>query len=89
MVADGGKGRIKGGGCLKFFLFHTFQAFLMAGDQRVWRRRGAGDTDGLRIETCAMYVWFVATPSNRPVHLEYCSSYIDKGTQLWWWVVGQ
>ena len=56
MVADGGKGGIKGEGCLKFFLFHPFWAFFMAGDQRAWCRRGAGDTDGLRIEACAMYV---------------------------------
>lgn len=89
VVADGGEGRIKGRRCLKFFLFHPFQAFLMAGDQRAWCRQEAGDTDGLRVETCAMYVGFMATSYNRPVHLECCSSYVDKGTQLRWWVVGQ
>lgn len=89
MVADGGEGGVKGGGCLKFFLYHPFRAFLMAGDQRAWCRQGTRDTDGLRVETCAMYVGFVATPYNRPVHLECCSSYVDKGAQLRWWVVGQ
>ena len=52
MVADGSKGEIKGGGCLKFFLLHPF----VAGDQRAWCRQGAGGTDGLRIEAFATYV---------------------------------